>query len=150
VAADRVKALAFSSAMHGLMAVDAAGRPLMRMMSWADGRAREAAEKQAGEALAADLFKRTGCPPTALYYPARLRWLQAAQLRLFNAASRFCSLKDWIVQRLAGRWTMDRSHASSNGLLNIHDLNWDEAALAAAGIGPERLPELVDADGVVG
>jgi gluconokinase len=145
----RVKAAAFSAAMHGFMAVDGQGRPLMRMMAWADGRSQaeaEALRKESGtESLA-----RTGCPPTALYYPARLRWLKQGQPNIFRQAAKFVSIKDWIIYRLTGRWTMDRSHASSNGLLDIHRLQWDGPTLALAGIGPERLPELVEPDAAVG
>ena len=47
VNARSISAIAFSSVMHGFMPVDKNSRPLMRMMTWADGRALKEAEKLA-------------------------------------------------------------------------------------------------------
>lgn len=142
----RVRAICLSSAMHGFMALDQKGEPLMRMLTWADGRSQAQAERLARGPGGSDIYRRTGTPPTALYYPARIIWLRENKPDLFSQASRFASIKDWIVNRLAGRWVMDRSHASSNGLLDISRLEWDLPVLEAAGISPEKLPELVDPD----
>jgi len=145
----RVRAMSFSSAMHGFMAVDEEGWPLTRMMTWADGRAtHQAGRIEAGRGH--ESYLRTGCPVTALYYPARLRWLSESEPEVFRRAAGFCSIKDVVVQRLTGRLVMDRSHASSNGLLDLASLDWDRGALAAGGVGPERLPELVDSDAPIG
>lgn len=137
-----LEAAAFSSAMHGLMALHKNGAPLIRQMTWADGRAAAPAVKirQAHDARA--IYRRTGCPVQALYYPAKLAWLREERPEVWAAAAQFCSIKDFIIQRLTGRLIMDRSHASSHGLLDIHSLEWDRPTLDLAGIGPERLPEL--------
>jgi gluconokinase len=145
-----IRTLSFSAAMHGLMAADPAGRPLTRMWTWADGRSQEQAESLARELDPRAVFLRTGCPITALYYPARISWLKVHEPEIFRSAARFLSIKDAIVHRLTGRWVADRSHASSNGLLDTRRLEWDAPLLAALGIGPERLPELADSDQPVG
>ncbi len=146
----RISGLCFSATMHGFMPIDRIGKPLSRMMIWADGRAQKEAEKLRREWGGREIYRRTGCPATALYYPARLLWLKKNQPGIFRAAARFASIKDIIIYRLTGRWTMDKSHASSNGILNIHRLKWDDKLLSAAGIGPERLPELVSPEAVAG
>ena len=146
----KIRAVSFSSTMHGLMAMDQAGRPLTRMWTWADGRSQEQAETLAREHDRAAIYQRTGCPVTALYYPAKILWLKTLQPELFRRAARFLSIKDAVVHRLTGRWVMDRSHASSNGLLDTRRLEWDAPLLSALGIGPEQLPELVDSDAVAG
>lgn len=147
--AKAIRAISFSASMHGLMAVDRDGRPLTRLLTWADGRSQEQARSLA-QAQGAAIYQRTGCPATALYYPAKILWLKLHKPELFQGADKFLSIKDAVVQRLTGRWVMDRSHASSNGLLDLRRLEWDAPVLAAVGIGPEKLPELTDSDAVAG
>ena len=84
--AGRVRALSLSAAMHGMMAIDARGRALMPMLTWADGRSAAQAEKLAEEHDRGAIFARTGCPVTALYYPARLKWLKEHLPRVFDDA----------------------------------------------------------------
>jgi len=147
---NRVCALSFSSAMHGFMAVDAKGKPLFKMMTWADGRAKNQAKEIAEKIGAAEISSKTGCMATALYYPARIVWLRANRPDIFCKAEKFVSIKDAVVHRLTGKWVMDKSHASSNGLLDIHRLGWEEDLLEVIGISPDRLPQLVESDEIAG
>lgn len=149
VNARSISAIAFSSVMHGFMPVDKNSRPLMRMMTWADGRALKEAEKLAAD-FGANIYRRTGCMPTALYYPARITWLKKNARAAFSKITRFALIKDAIVHRLTGKWVVDKSHASSNGLLNIHKLDWDWPLLEAIGIDEGMLPELVEPDEIAG
>jgi len=145
----RIAAISFSSAMHGFMPVDKDSRPLLRMMTWADGRSQGQAQKLAAD-FGGEIFQRTGCMATALYYPARILWLKANARDVFKRTRRFVSLKDLIVRELIGKWVVDQSQASSNGLLNIRGLEWDETMLRALGISEEMLPELIAPDAVAG
>ncbi len=150
VEARELQAISFSSAMHGMMAVDSQARPLMRMLTWADGRSADEAKKLKQDFDGASLYLRTGCPPASLYYPARILWMKSHRPERFKQTCKFVSIKDAIVHRLCGRWVTDQSHASSNGLLDIHSLNWDQPLLAMLGVGPDQLPELSASDAVVG
>src|SRR5207245_833621 len=51
-------------------------------------------------------------------------------------------VKDYLVHRLTGRLVTDHSCASGTGLLEMRTLDWYSPALAVAGIGPGKLPEL--------
>jgi len=145
----RIKAMALSAAMHGMMPLDNDKQPLRRMMTWADGRAFDEA-KLLREKAGSDIYKRTGSPATALYFPARALWLRKNEPEIFKKTAWFSSIRDRVIMKLSGRLVTDRSHASSNGLLNIHDLDWDPFALELAGIDPEKLPPLVEPDEPVG
>jgi gluconokinase len=148
--AGRIEAVAFSAAMHGFMVVDRDGRPVTGMLTWADGRAGGHAGRLAGDHDGSAVFRRTGCPAAALYYPARILWHREHRPDVINGAGKFVSIKEFIVRRLVGKWVTDRSHASSNGLLDTRSLSWDEPLLSALGIDAEQLPELVDSDQVAG
>ena len=143
-------ALSFSGAMHNLLPVDSDGLPLSPAMIWADTRAVDEARILSEETDAHELYRRTGCPVRPIYHPARLRWIGANAPELMLRASRFTSLKDWIVFKITGVWAADAGLASTTGLLNIHSLKWDDEALALARIEAERLPELVSIRAVAG
>jgi len=147
---EKIRSLSFSATMHGFMPIDRIGKPLSRMMIWADARAQRQAEELKRKFGVKEIYRRTGCPVAALYYPARILWLKKNQPRIFQQAARFASIKDAIIYRLTGRWVMDKSQASSNGILRIHQLKWDEKLLGAIGIGPERLPDLIDPEAAAG
>lgn len=57
-----VTAIAVSSAMHGLIALDAAMRPLTPLVTWADARSSEQARRLRRSGQAAELHERTGVP----------------------------------------------------------------------------------------
>jgi len=145
-----VLAIGFSSMMHGFMPVDKNHQPLCRMLTWADGRAMAQAQLLKEILNEKDVYKRTGCPLTALYYPARILWLKENQPEIFSKTSKFVSIKDAILFRLTGRWVIDKSHASSNGLLDIHLLKWHKPLFPALKIEPEKFPELVEPEEPVG
>ncbi len=144
-----VKALCFSSAMHGLLGVDHDSNPLFRMLTWADSRAGCEAEIMAGEQGGDEIYRRTGCPATALYYPARVMWVKRSLPDVFSRVALFCSIKDLFMHRLTGVWTMDLSNASSNGLLSIHELGFDQGVLDVTG-AQDMLPRLIEPDRPVG
>lgn len=134
--------LALSGAMHSIVPLGRDLEPLAFAITWADSRAGAYPHKLRQETDAAVLYGRTGSPLQTPYHPARLRWLRETQADLFGRAQHFVALKDFILARLCGTLTTDIGLASTTGLLDIHTLKWDSAALELAGISADRLPEL--------
>lgn len=144
--AARVGGIAFSSQMYGIFPVDGEGRPLAFNILWSDGRAeRQAAAVKGGDGPG-PLYAATGCPANSIYPLAKLRWLREERPALFDRAARFVSVKEYVLAPLVGEWIVDHSMASATGLLDIAGRRWSEAALAAAGLGPERLSRPVPGD----
>lgn len=135
--------LAFSGAMHSLLAVDAAGTPLAPALTWADTRPGSVLGDLPLSPLEA--YRRTGCPLQAPYYPAKLAWLRRTHPALLERASSLVAIKDYVAFRLTGRWAADVGLASTTGLLNLHTGAWDEEILGALGLPPERLLPVLDA-----
>lgn len=144
-----VDAVAASSFMHSLLALDARGRPVTPLLTWLDPRADAEAEELKRELDAAAVHARTGCPLHASFWPAKLRWLQRHQPDAFRSAARFVSFPDYLYLRLAGDAATSLSIASATGLLNVVGGGWDPELLGAVGVDPEQLPELSEepADG---
>ena len=132
-------AVAFSAAMHGVIAIDEGGRPLTRLITWADTRSASVSARLKGTETAARIFAATGTPIHPMSPLSKLIWLKETQPELFNKAVRFVSIKEYIWYRLFGVFEIDHSIASATGLFDTPRLRWSELALQTAGVGPERL-----------
>lgn len=133
----------FSSAMHGLMAVDADGRPLTPCITWADTRSEAFATRLRYTPEGRALYTRTGTPIHPMSPLVKLGWWRDHEPDLLESAYKLISIKEYVFYRLFGRYVVDQSIASATGLFDIHTLEWHAPALALAGITPERLSEPV-------
>nr|WP_179394251.1 gluconokinase [Lacticaseibacillus absianus] len=139
-----IAGVSFSAAMHSLMLVDPTGRPMTRLLTWADNRAQAAATALQARPDAAALFDRLGVPLQAMTPLAKLmRWRQTqpAQLR---AARWACGIKDYVLAKLTDQWVQDASLANATGLFDRLAQDWDTTALALAGVSATQLPRLVE------
>jgi gluconokinase len=137
----RIAGLAVSTAMHSLVGVDTRGRPITPLVTWADTRAADEAERLRAEHP--DLHARTGTPLHPMAPLPKLMWFRAHEPETFAAAARWGGLKELLLERLAGRFALDHSCASGTGLMNLDALDWDAEALELAGVDPGRLGALV-------
>jgi gluconokinase len=137
-----IAGIAFSAALHTLLATDASGNPLTPALSWADQRAAEQARRLLAEGGHA-LHRATGTPVHPMAPLAKLAWYAEHDPALLSRAAHWCGLKDFVLARLTGRMATDHSCASATGLLDAETLSWHRPALAAAGVHEEQLPELV-------
>ena len=143
--APAIDAVGISAFWHGLLALDADMRPLIPVLTWADTRAAGAAA-ELRDALDEDAVRvRVGAALHASYFPAKLRWLHAADPGAFARARRIAGFPEYLLWRLTGEWRTSVSMASGTGLLAHATLAWDPELLGAAGIEPERLPPIEDA-----
>lgn len=145
--------IAVSGAMHSVIPIGHDDRPLAHAMIWPDTRTNDLAKQiytNASPELRDRLYQRTGCPLRSPYHPIRVAWWLQYATDIANKTKRFVAIKDFVIHDLTGRWATDTGLASTTGLLNLHDLDWDDEALAATGLDRDRLPELVHATDVVG
>src|SRR3954471_24061932 len=138
-----IAALSFSGALHSLVGLDAQGGALTPLVTWADMRATEQAERLRAEHP--ELHDRTGTPLHPMSPLPKLVWFAECEPETFAAVTRWAGIKELVVARLTGTWAVDHSIASGAGLLNLRALDWDAEALAIAGIDAERLSPLVPA-----
>ena len=136
-----IAGVSFSSAMHGLLALGAGDEPLTPLITWADMRAAEQAERLRRERP--ELHDRTGTPLHPMAPLPKLVWFAEHEAETFSAVRRWAGIKELVVARLTGTWAVDHSVASATGLLNLRELDWDDEALAIAGIDAKALSPLV-------
>ena len=136
-------AIGFSSAMHGLIAIDEDDHPLTNCIIWADTRSESFATAIKTTPEGHDIYLRTGTPIHPMSPLCKLCWLREEMPEVFNAARKFISIKEFVFHRLFGRYIVDESIASATGLFDIQTFGWYNPALQLAGIAAAQLSELV-------
>ena len=136
-------AIGFSSAMHGLIAMDAHDQPLTNCIIWADTRSAPYAKALNGTPEGLDIYMKTGTPVHAMSPLCKLCWLRTEEPVIFKASRKFISIKEYVFYRLFGRYVVDESIASATGLFDIHAFQWYGPALTLAGISAAQLSEPV-------
>lgn len=135
--------LSVSTAMHGLVGLDADLRPLTPIVTWADARARDVARELRETKQAARLQRTSGTPVHSMSPLTKLRWFATHEPELAAGARYWAGLKDLVLHALTGRLVTELSSASGSGLLRIKTRQWDPKAIALAGIRADQLPEIL-------
>jgi gluconokinase len=138
-----VLTICFSSAMHSVLPIDRYGAPIGNAIVWSDNRAKREAGELKNSELGKSLYKATGTPLHAMSPLNKITWLKNNDKDRFAATKKFLSIKAYIIQQLCSEYVIDHSVASATGLLNIHNLKWEDDALKRAGITKQQLPEVV-------
>ena len=138
-AGERASGVAFSAAMHSLLALDAAGRPLIPSVTFADNRASEQAERIRDELDGLSVHQRTGTPIHPMSPLAKLLWFREKEPDTFEEAARWVSVKEYVFYKLFDEFVVDYSIASATGLFNLENLDWDDGALQIAGLSKDKL-----------
>jgi gluconokinase len=142
----RISAVAVAVFWHSLLGLDARGEPVTPVLAWGDTRAWRAALQLREGVDERALHRRTGCYLHPSFPLVKLHWLKRTDPEAFGRAAAWASFPEFLEQRLFGRRRCSFSMASGTGLLDVHRLRWDPEALEVAGIRPDMLSELVDAD----
>jgi gluconokinase len=141
--------LSLSSAMHSLICMNDQNEPISPMIIWADGRSYPQAAIMK-DSYGTDIYEKTGTPIHPMSPFVKLVWMKENQYTPYYEATRFVSIKEFILYKWCGAWQVDYSIASASGLFNIHSLEWDEEALAIAGINEAQLSRVVPCTEQVG
>jgi gluconokinase len=140
-----------STVMHSLIALDRDRRPLTPSLTWADGRAAEQASRLRGSHAGRRLAARNGTPVHPMSPLVKLVWFRERDPDTFAAAAWWVGIKEYLLAALCGGdLVVDRSVASATGLYDLLAADWDDEALALAGVRRDQLPALVRTTDQVG
>ncbi|MGB3635054.1 MAG: gluconokinase [Rubrobacteraceae bacterium] len=144
-----VAGVSFSAAMHSLLALDSNGDPLTPALIYADHRASEQATRIRKDLDGTGLHRRTGTPIHPMSPLTKILWFKEEAPDTFEATAKWISIKEYIFFRLFGEYLVDHSIASSTGMFNLENLDWDETALQVAGVSREKLSQPVSTTHVI-
>jgi xylulokinase len=148
VRAEAVAAVGVTGAMHALVAVDAAGAVLAPALTWFDQRCRPQAE--ALRETQAPAFEAVG-GINVHASSARLRWLRERRPEVVERTHCFLLPKDFLRQRLTGRFATDSSDARSTSMVDRQTGDWcRELIEAVLQVPAGKLPEIRPATEIAG
>ncbi|MFY0779083.1 gluconokinase [Peribacillus simplex] len=139
----KISFISFSSAMHSVIAMDENDQPLTRCITWADNRSEAWAHKIKDELDGHEVYKRTGTPIHPMSPLSKITWIVNDHPEIATNVKKYIGIKEYIFKKFFDQYVVDYSLASSMGMLNLKNLDWDEEALRIAGITRGQLSELV-------
>jgi gluconokinase len=132
--------MVLSCQLYNVFAVDSKGNPITPMLSWSDNRSSEIAQRIRQGSNSQAIYQVTGCPIEGIYPLSKIRWM--IENGCPTEGTHFISVKDYIIFHLTGRFITDWSMASSTGMMDIRNHQWDPDILSIIGIHSENLSEL--------
>ncbi|MFE4144098.1 gluconokinase [Peribacillus sp. YIM B13472] len=139
----QISFISFSSAMHSVIAMDENDQPLTRCITWADNRSEAWAHKIKDELDGHEVYKRTGTPIHPMSPLSKITWIVNDHPEIATNVKKYIGIKEYIFKKFFDQYVVDYSLASSMGMMNLKNLDWDEEALRIAGITRGQLSELV-------
>lgn len=143
-----VAAIGLTGQMHGMLCVDAAGRPLSNLITWQDGRCLESAGGgrnwlDSMRARVPDAaWAACGCRPASGFMGSTLYWLYRNG-ELPSGTARVSFAHDWIAASLVGQLPVtDPSDAGSSGVFDLVRLAWHEEIVRALALPGQLLPPI--------
>lgn len=140
----RIVGISISTAMHGLLGLDADLRPVTELLTWADSRAWKQAETLNEHSTGPRLHHTSGTPTHPMSPLVKLRWIGENQPEVLTGTAFWVGLKDWVLAVLTGRVATELSTASSSGMLDMEERSWNPEAIELSGLRPDQLPPILD------
>jgi xylulokinase len=142
VSGEAVRGIGIAYQMHGLVPLDAAGRPVRRSIIWCDSRA-----VSTGEVAFLELGEEA-CRSRLLNDPgnftgSKLRWMQEHEPDLFRQIQTVLLPGDYIAYRLTGHPQTTASGLSEGTLWDFSENRPAHWLLNHWGISPDLIPEVV-------
>ena len=129
--------------MHSLIAVDKNAVPISNMITWADVRSADIAERILASEDGEDIYRKTGTPIHPMSPLCKIIWIRENDKDLFSRTYKFISIKEFVWLKLFNEFEVDISIASATGLLDIENNQWYKKSLELAGINSDTLSKPV-------
>jgi gluconokinase len=135
--------ISLSSAMHSLVVMDKNNKAITPLITWADTRSGDIAQRLRNLPEAENLYKATGTPIHSMTPLCKIIWLKENEPEIFKAAFKYISIKEFIWYKLFKVYQIDHSIASATGLFDIEKLKWNDFSLQLCSINSSQLSEIM-------
>ena len=159
---EQVAGISFCSQMQGLVLVDRDGVPVHRPMSYMDQRAKQELKKGIANGLqvaGANIFKLipslviTGAVSSSVKDPVwKYKWVEAHEPENFRRAYRWLDVKDYLICRCTGEFTMTEDSAFATLIYDTRAKKqcWSRKMCSMFGVNTEHLPKIIRSTDRVG
>jgi xylulokinase len=145
-----IAVVALSGQMMGCLCVDRAGNPLRDAIIYSDQRATAEAGQLVERIGDNEFYRITGHRASASYSIEKLMWLKRMHPEIYRSTYKMLNAKDFINQKLTGRFCTELNDASGTNCFDINTREWSNAILDAAEIDRAKLPDAVESTAVIG
>ena len=124
------------------------GKPVYNAIVWQCRRTAGIIERLTSEGLSDTIREKTGLIPDAYFSGSKIAWIldniDGARERAQRGELLFGTVDTWLIWKLTGgkAHVTDYTNASRTMIFNIHELDWDNALLAALDVPREMLPDV--------
>ena len=150
VGGTRVAGIGLSGQMHGLVALDEAGRVLRPAILWNDQRTGEECAEIESLLGLRDLVRLTGNRALPGFTAPKLRWLRKHEPDMYARIAHVLLPKDYVRLRLTGKHATDVTDASGTLLFDVARRGWSEEVVQALEIPGDWLPAALESATVSG
>ena len=147
-----VSCIGISGHSLGVVPLDAAGSLLLDGTPiWSDSRPDTQPSAFFEHIRPADWYRLTGSGfPAPLYSIFKIMWYRDHDAAMFRRVHKIIGTKDYINYRLTGCMATDFSYASGSGVYDLARWAYSPQLIAASGINPDLLPQIVPSTRVLG
>ncbi|HZG02224.1 MAG TPA: xylulokinase [Streptomyces sp.] len=143
-AVHQVAAVSVGGQQHGLVTLDAEGRPVRPALLWNDVRSAPQRDRLVEELGGPKVWaERFGSVPAASFTVTKWLWLRENEPEAAAAVRAVRLPHDYLTERLTGRGTTDRGDASGTGWWSTATGAYDEEVLEKVGLSPDLLPRVL-------
>ena len=130
--------------------VDKAGKPLARTPIWMDTRSAELAQETLERVGQDRIFAVSGNGFEPTYGTPKMLWFKKYKPEIHAKTYKYLQSNAWIVYRLTGVMSQDKSQGYGIHAFNMQKGVWDDDLCVELGIERSHLPDIYDCDQVVG
>ncbi|MFF9555638.1 xylulokinase [Streptomyces albus] len=150
-AASEAAAVSVAGQQHGLVTLDAEGRPVREALLWNDVRSAPQRDRLVAALGGPKAWaERVGSVPAPAFTVTKWAWLREHEPEAARAATAVRLPHDFLTERLTGRGATDRGDASGTGWWSAATESYDEEILELAGLDPALLPPVLGAGEAAG
>ena len=150
ISADHITGIGISGQMMGAIFLDENFNPTRDAIIWADFRAQKQSDLLIEKIGLEKAYKKLGHRLNPTYSISKVMWVRDNQPDIWAKTKHICIAKDFVNQKLTGRFVTEPSDASSTNCFDQIKLNWDTEILNAANIPISYFPEIVSSTTVIG
>lgn len=136
-------AIAVTSQRASVIPVDSVGYPLHPAVTWQDKRSVPQAEQLVDALGFEGLYQRTGLRANPYFSAPKMMWFAQQEPEIYRQSAKLIGVQDYVIYLLTGHFVTDWTQAARTMLLDINTFTWDTEIIAASGIDPSKLADLV-------
>ncbi|BCG58758.1 xylulokinase [Paenibacillus sp. URB8-2] len=140
----QLKGVGVSGQMHGLVALDENGTPLLPAILWNDQRSHEETDYLNNVVGKETLIELTGNIASPGFTAPKILWLKKHLPDIFAKVKSICLPKDYINYKLVGELVTDVSDASGTLFFDVRNRKWSEPMLKILELHPDMLPKVYE------